>query len=175
MKKAEQTELAKLNETTSADVFEHKNQRRNEQRKKHHIGSHIPEAELAEFEKNCRSANGQEDPQSSSNGCEVKISSDNKGHQLLRKMGWSTEKTIGGGHRETSPSSSSSSSVRRIVTAEEMMKKAQHGGSTLGVGSGTATHQVTEQDDIYEQYKKRMMLGYKHRPNPLNNPRKQYY
>ena len=101
-----------------------------------------------------RSANGQEDPQSSSNGCEVKISSDNKGHQLLRKMGWSTEKTIGGGHRETSPSSSSSSSsVRRIVTAEEMMKKAQHGGSTLGVGSGTATHQVTEQDDIYEQYK----------------------
>jgi len=32
-----------------------------------------------------------------------------------------------------------------------------------------------ESDDIYEQYKKRMMLGYKFRPNPLGNPRKAYY
>lgn len=38
--------------------------------------------------------------------------------------------------------------------------------NNLGVGA----HQpgeVTADDDIYEQYKKRMMLGYKHRPNPL--------
>lgn len=34
---------------------------------------------------------------------------------------------------------------------------------------------LQESDDIYEQYKKRMMVGYKHRPNPLNNPRKAYY
>ena len=36
----------------------------------------------------------------------------------------------------------------------------------LGVGA----HQpgeVTPEDDIYEQYKKRMMLGYRYRPNPL--------
>jgi splicing factor 4 len=26
---------------------------------------------------------------------------------------------------------------------------------------------VTADDDIYEQYKKRMMLGYRFRPNPL--------
>ena len=37
------------------------------------------------------------------------------------------------------------------------------------------TSEVKEEDDIYEQYKKRMMLGYKHRPNPLGNPRKAYY
>ena len=37
------------------------------------------------------------------------------------------------------------------------------------------TSEVKEEDDIYEQYKKRMMLGYKYRPNPLGNPRKQYY
>ena len=39
----------------------------------------------------------------------------------------------------------------------------------LGVGA----HQpgeVTPDDDIYEQYKKRMMLGYRHRPNPLVKP-----
>ena len=34
---------------------------------------------------------------------------------------------------------------------------------------------VTADDDAFEQYRKRMMLGYKHRPNPLGNPRKSYY
>lgn len=38
--------------------------------------------------------------------------------------------------------------------------------NNLGVG---AEHpgEVTPEDDIYEQYKKRMMLGYRYRPNPL--------
>lgn len=38
--------------------------------------------------------------------------------------------------------------------------------NNLGVG---AHHpgEVTPEDDIYEQYKKRMMLGYRYRPNPL--------
>lgn len=36
----------------------------------------------------------------------------------------------------------------------------------LGVGA-QKPGEVTADDDIYEQYKKRMMLGYRHRPNPL--------
>lgn len=36
----------------------------------------------------------------------------------------------------------------------------------LGVGA-VKPGEVTAEDDIYEQYKKRMMLGYKYRPNPL--------
>lgn len=36
----------------------------------------------------------------------------------------------------------------------------------LGVGA-SQPGEVTPDDDIYEQYKKRMMLGYRHRPNPL--------
>ncbi|KAK3132423.1 hypothetical protein QOZ80_6AG0521230 [Eleusine coracana subsp. coracana] len=44
----------------------------------------------------------------------------------------------------------------------------------LGVGA-VKPGEVSAEDDIYEQYKKRMMLGYRYRPNPLNNPRKQYY
>lgn len=44
----------------------------------------------------------------------------------------------------------------------------------LGLGAKTV-HEVTDGDDEFEQYRKRMMLGYKHRPNPLGNPRKQYY
>lgn len=38
--------------------------------------------------------------------------------------------------------------------------------NNLGVGAQNPG-EVTPDDDIYEQYKKRMMLGYRHRPNPL--------
>jgi splicing factor 4 len=36
----------------------------------------------------------------------------------------------------------------------------------LGVGA-VQPGVVSSEDDIYEQYNKRMMLGYRHRPNPL--------
>ena len=39
----------------------------------------------------------------------------------------------------------------------------------LGVGAHNPGD-VTPEDDIYEQYKKRMMLGYRYRPNPLVFP-----
>ncbi len=38
--------------------------------------------------------------------------------------------------------------------------------NNLGVGA-EQPGEVTAEDDIYEQYKKRMMLGYRYRPNPL--------
>ena len=43
---------------------------------------------------------------------------------------------------------------------------------TVGV---TATHEVEAGDDQFDQYRKRMMLAYRFRPNPLNNPRRDYY
>lgn len=46
--------------------------------------------------------------------------------------------------------------------------------SSLGLGA-VGQGEVTADDDIYTQYRKRMQLGYKHRPNPLGNPRKPYY
>lgn len=39
----------------------------------------------------------------------------------------------------------------------------------LGVGA-SQPGEVTPEDDIYEQYKKRMMLGYRYRPNPMVYP-----
>lgn len=38
--------------------------------------------------------------------------------------------------------------------------------NNLGVGA-QQPGEVNPDDDIYEQYKKRMMLGYRYRPNPL--------
>mmetsp|Transcript_36185 Transcript_36185/g.144624 ORF Transcript_36185/g.144624 Transcript_36185/m.144624 type:complete len:83 (+) Transcript_36185:738-986(+) len=44
-----------------------------------------------------------------------------------------------------------------------------------GIGADTGdTTEVKPEDDIYEQYRKRMMLAYRYRPNPMNNPRKGY-
>lgn len=40
--------------------------------------------------------------------------------------------------------------------------------NNLGVGA-QEPGEVSAEDDIYEQYKKRMMLGYRYRPNPLVN------
>lgn len=49
------------------------------------------------------------------------------------------------------------------------------GNEKIGVGAARNTHDVEEGDDIFDVYKKRMMLAYRFRPNPLNNPRKNYY
>jgi splicing factor 4 len=45
-----------------------------------------------------------------------------------------------------------------------------------GVGSASAAAgAAAEGDDAFDSYRKRMMLAYKFRPNPLNNPRRSYY
>ncbi len=44
-----------------------------------------------------------------------------------------------------------------------------------GVGAGGSGADPTPDDDEFTAYKKRMALSYRFRPNPLNNPRKQYY
>lgn len=43
-----------------------------------------------------------------------------------------------------------------------------------GLGSTTSSS-TTEDDDLFDVYRKRMMLAYRYRPNPLNNPRRPYY
>lgn len=55
---------------------------------------------------------------------------------------------------------SSRSGIATPVMAGDVKK------DNLGVGAH-APGEVAPDDDIYEQYKKRMMLGYRHRPNPL--------
>lgn len=50
----------------------------------------------------------------------------------------------------------------------------QHNTTQPSIGV-SATHEVEEGDDAFDQYRKRMMLAYRFRPNPLNNPRRAYY
>ena len=77
---------------------------------------------------------------------------------MLQQHGWEQGKGLG--------------ATESGVTAPVQM--AQKAGETTGVGT-VATHEVDAGDDDVEQYRKRMMLAYRFRPNPLNNPRRAYY
>ncbi|CAM0950866.1 unnamed protein product [Alopecurus aequalis] len=125
-------------------------------KKGHHMGDFIPQEELQKFMARCDDAAAQKATKEAAE--KAKIQADNIGHKLLSKMGWREGEGLG----------SERSGRADPVMAGDV--KQDH----LGVGA-VQPGQVSSEDDIYEQYKKRMMLGYRHRPNPLNNPRKQYY
>ncbi|XP_057807670.1 SURP and G-patch domain-containing protein 1-like protein isoform X2 [Salvia miltiorrhiza] len=125
-------------------------------KKGHHMGDYIPPEELDKFLAACNDAATQKVAKEYAD--RTKIQADNVGHRLLSKMGWKEGEGLG----------SSRSGIATPVVAGDVKK------DNLGVGAH-APGEVCPDDDIYEQYKKRMMLGYRHRPNPLNNPRKAYY
>lgn len=125
-------------------------------KKGHHMGDYIPLEELEKFMATCNDAAAQKAAKEAAE--RSKIQADNVGHKLLSKMGWKEGEGLG-----------SSKSGRADPVMAGNVKT-----NNLGVGA-TAPSEVTPEDDIYEQYKKRMMLGYRHRPNPLGNPRKAYY
>ncbi|XP_078438818.1 SWAP (Suppressor-of-White-APricot)/surp domain-containing protein / D111/G-patch domain-containing protein [Wolffia australiana] len=125
-------------------------------KKGHHMGDFIPPQELDKFLSNCNDAAARKAALEAAE--KAKIQADNVGHKLLSKMGWKEGEGLG-----------SSRSGRADPVAAGSVKL-----NNLGVGA-EQPGEVTAEDDIYEQYKKRMMLGYRYRPNPLNNPRKAYY
>ncbi|XP_047322221.1 SURP and G-patch domain-containing protein 1-like protein isoform X2 [Impatiens glandulifera] len=126
------------------------------EKKGHHMGDYIPQEELEKFMASCNDAAAQKATREAVE--KAKIQSDNVGHKLLSKMGWKEGEGLG----------SSRSGIANPIMAGDVKL------NNLGVGA-SQPGEVVPEDDIYEQYKKRMMLGYKHRPNPLNNPRKAYY
>ncbi|KAJ0095981.1 hypothetical protein Patl1_17240 [Pistacia atlantica] len=122
----------------------------------HHMGDYIPLQELEKFMATCNDVAAQKAAKEAAD--RAKIQADNIGHKLLSKMGWKEGEGLG----------SSRSGIADPIMAGDV--KTNH----LGVGAHNPG-EVTPEDDIYEQYKKRMMLGYRYRPNPMNNPRKAYY
>ncbi|KAF3452676.1 hypothetical protein FNV43_RR03109 [Rhamnella rubrinervis] len=125
-------------------------------KKGHHMGDYIPPEELEKFLASCNDAAAQKAARESAE--RSRIQADNVGHKLLSKMGWKEGEGLGSSRR----------GIADPIMAGDVKK------DNLGVGAQNPG-EVNPEDDIYEQYKKRMMLGYRHRPNPLGNPRKAYY
>lgn len=122
----------------------------------HHMQDFIPKEELAKFLSKCGDERATE--QAKALAKRMAIGADNIGHKLLSKMGWKEGQGIG----------TTGTGITAPVQAAGIKQ------DNLGLGAAPV-HEVTSNDDAFEQYRKRMMLGYKYRPNPLGNPRKPYY
>jgi len=154
-------------EDTTEGTWEHR-QRKQEMQKtqpepeadlhqSHHIGDYLPPEELTKFmDKYKALRNG--DKWDSSEYQENKLQSDNKGFKMLQKMGWSEGAGLGsGGMGITAP-----------------IGKSGMAGERMGLGT-EKPGEISANDDEFDSYRKRMMMAYRFRPNPLNNPRRAYY
>lgn len=121
---------------------------------KHHIGDHIPTTVLKDWE---AKAGGQQGAGTLGRFENQRLTQQNKGFQMLSKMGWNGSSGLGRGGSG-------------IVNPVSPAVKNNDGG----VGQAKPWDPSPD-DDPFTLYKKKMMLSYQHRPNPLRNPRKAYY
>ncbi|XP_074038988.1 uncharacterized protein isoform X2 [Leptinotarsa decemlineata] len=122
---------------------------------KHHIGDFLPPEELKRFMEKSTAVKEGRQP-NFSDYKDFKIKEDNIGFKMLQKLGWSEGEGLG-------------SAGTGIV---EPVNKAAPREHTQGLG---LNEEHVDNEDEYESYRKRMMLAYRFRPNPLNNPRRPYY
>ena len=86
------------------------------------------------------------------------LDSSNLGHRMLQRMGWSEGTGLG---------------KQRNGRIEPVQANQRKAGAGIGLSSQPA-EQVQPGDDAFEIFKKSKIAAYKVRPNPLNNPRREY-
>lgn len=124
---------------------------------KHHIGDFLPPEELSKFIETVSAVKEDRTPDFSDYK-EHKLTEENVGFKLLQKAGWTEGSGLG---------------VKEDgITAP--INKGKQSFDQSGVGA-TVPAEVKKEDDEFDLYRKRMMLAYRFRPNPLNNPRRPYY
>lgn len=117
---------------------------------KHHIGDFLPPDELERFMEKWDAIKEGRMPDLSDYK-DFKIQSDNIGYQMLQKLGWNEGQGLG-------------SDGGGIVAP---VNKATPPVENAGFGQGRP-EEIQAGDDEYEAYRKRMMLAYRFRPNPLH-------
>ncbi|KAM5238435.1 SURP and G-patch domain-containing protein 1 [Ctenodactylus gundi] len=126
-------------------------------RGKHFIGDFLPPDELEKFMETFKALKEGREPDYSEYK-EFKLTVENIGYQMLMKMGWKEGEGLG--------------------SEGQGIKNPVNKGTTTVDGAGFGIDRPAElsrEDDEYEAFRKRMMLAYRFRPNPLNNPRRPYY
>ncbi|CAO1424100.1 unnamed protein product [Diamesa hyperborea] len=125
---------------------------------RHHIGDFLPPEEFKKFMEKYDAQKNARQPDISDYK-EYKLKEDNIGYQLLQKLGWKEGTALG---------ASGSGGIT------EPINKASQRDNLQGLGADEV-EAPNENDNEYDAYRKRMMLAYRFRPNPLNNPRRAYY
>ncbi|XP_077988884.1 SURP and G-patch domain-containing protein 1-like isoform X2 [Glandiceps talaboti] len=124
---------------------------------KHFIGDFLPKEELDKFMETVKALKDGGEPDLSDYR-EYKLKQDNIGYQMLQKAGWKEGEGLG--------------------SEGQGRKDPINKGKTAMDASGLGTEKpgdLQSEDDEFELFRKRMMLAYRFRPNPLNNPRRPYY
>ncbi|XP_071346848.1 SURP and G-patch domain-containing protein 1 [Trachinotus anak] len=124
---------------------------------KHFIGDFLPPEELEKFMETFKALKEGRDPDYSEYK-EFKLTVENLGFRMLMKMGWKEGEGLG--------------------SEGQGIKAPVNKGNTAVNGAGLGIErpaELTKTDDEYDAFRKRMMLAYRFRPNPLNNPRRPYY
>ncbi|KAM9322144.1 SURP and G-patch domain-containing protein 1 isoform 2-T2 [Pholidichthys leucotaenia] len=124
---------------------------------KHFIGDFLPPEELEKFMETFKALKEGRDPDYSEYK-EFKLTVENLGFRMLMKMGWKEGEGLG------SEGQGIKAPVNKGTTAMN--------GAGLGIDRPA---ELSKSDDEYDAFRKRMMLAYRFRPNPLNNPRRPYY
>ena len=126
---------------------------------KHHLSDFLPDDEYLKFMTEVEQVRqGEELKPETSDYQDNEIKEDNIGYRMLQRAGWHEGQGLG-------------AQQQGIVAP---VNKGRSSLDSTGVGSGNF-QSVGSDDDEFSLYRKRMMLAYKFRPNPLNNPRRPYY
>ena len=106
----------------------------------HHIGHYLPPNALDQFNKTN----------------ENKLGHKNRGHALLKKLGWSEGQGLGRNQQGG------------VNPVSAMVSKKENNSGVGGCdANGKKPWDPKPDDDAFDLYKKKMMLSYRYRPNPL--------
>jgi splicing factor 4 len=133
-------------------------------RGKHFLGDFLPPEELTKFLETFKAMKEGREPDLSDYK-DFKLTCENVGFQMLSRMGW--EEGAGLGAR--------TGGILNPVDKGAVNRDGAGLGASGLEGGSRNSYGLTADDDEYSAYRKRMMLAYKFRPNPLNNPRRPYY
>ncbi|CAH1764621.1 706_t:CDS:2 [Entrophospora sp. SA101] len=121
-----------------------------EAKRAHHIADFLPKTELVKFEEEVKAIKTGGPAPQHEDYASNKLDQSNIGFKMLMKQGWQAGSGLGkSGEGISAP-----------------VNKADTRPTNAGLGQ-TKPDDVQEEDDEFEIYRKRMMLAYRFRPNPL--------